>query len=129
MDRYVTVLFLSILGVSPVLLAGCGSSTNAPAPESAPAIAAKPDVIITVDGVQHACVVALYSEPYGSTIPCTDVIPFLRDELKVPSGAVYDLRTTATVDPAEVLKVRANLTDAGYRFIGGHSTVPTQSGR
>jgi hypothetical protein len=128
-NRYVTALFTSIIGVSPALLPGCGSSTNAPAPQSAPAIAAKPDVIITVDGVQHACVVALYSEPYGNNIPCTDVIPFLRDELKVPSGAVYDLRTIATVDQAEVLKVRADLKDAGYRFIGGHSTVPTQSGR
>jgi hypothetical protein len=108
-----------------LLLVACGSSSNAPAPQPAPqtppALVAKPDVIITVDGVQHACVVALYSEPHGSSIPCSDLIPFLRDELRVPNGAVYDLRTTPPVDQAEVLKVHANLKDAGYAFIGGHS--------
>jgi hypothetical protein len=120
-NRYVAALFALIWAASAASLAGCGSSTNAPAPETAPTIAAKPDVTITVDGVQHACIVALSSEPQGSSIPCTDVIAFLRDELKVPSGAIYDLRTTPPVDAAEVLKVRANLKDAGYRFIGGHS--------
>ncbi len=119
MDRYVIAGLSSILVAGQALLAGCGSSTNAPAPVSAPLIAAKPDVIITVDGMQHACVVALYSEPQGSTTPCADVIRFLRDELRVPSGAVYDLRATPTLDQAEVLKVRAALKDAGYRFIGG----------
>lgn len=121
MNRYVMALFASIITASPALLAGCGSSpppTTAPAPPSAPPIAAKADVIITIDGVQHACVVALYNEPYGNTIPCSDVLPFVRNELRVPSGAVYELRTTGTVDPAEVLKVKANLKDAGYRFIG-----------
>jgi hypothetical protein len=127
MNRCVTALSALMMVCSTAMLAGCGSSTNAPAPQTAPmsqaapVIAAKPDVIVTVDGVQHACVVALSSEPQGSTIPCSDVIAFLRDELRVPSGAIYDLRTTPPVDAAEVLKVRANLKDAGYRFIGGHS--------
>jgi hypothetical protein len=111
--RYITALCL--------MLAGCGSSSNTPVPETAARIKANPDVIITVDDVQHACIVALSSEPQGSSIPCSDVIAFLRDELKVPSGAIYDLRTTPNADQAEVLRVRANLNDAGYRFIGGHS--------
>jgi hypothetical protein len=121
MNRCVAALSTLVMVWGATLLAGCGSSTNAPAPETAPVIAAKPDVIVTVDGVQHACVVALSSEPQGSTIPCSELIAFLRDELKVPSGAIYDLHTTPPVDAAEVLKVRANLKDAGYRFIGGHS--------
>jgi hypothetical protein len=124
-NRYVTALFPSTLVSVALLLAACGSSSNAPAPQPAsqttPALVAKPDVIITVDGTQHACVVALYSEPHGSSIPCTDLIPFLRDELRVPNGAVYDLRTTPGVDNAEVLKVHASLKDAGYAFVGGHS--------
>jgi hypothetical protein len=120
-NRYFTALFSSLWVSGAALLVGCGSSSNAPAPETAPVIAAKADVVITVDGVQHACVVALPSEPQGSSIPCTDVIAFLRDELRVPSGAIYDLRTTPPVDAAEVIKVRASLKDAGYRFIGGHS--------
>ncbi len=112
--------FSTILIGPPALLAGCGSATNAPNPVSAPLIAAKPDAIITVDGAQHACVVALPSEPQGSTIACTDMIAFLRDELKVPSGALCDLRATPTADQAEMVKVRTSLKDAGYRFIGGH---------
>jgi hypothetical protein len=123
-NRYSAALFSPALVSVAMLLAACGSSTNAPAPQppqSAPAMLAKPDIVITVDGVQHACVVALYGEPNGSSIPCTDLIAFLRDELRVPSGAVYELRTTPTADQAEVLKVRTSLKDAGYAFIGGHS--------
>jgi hypothetical protein len=124
MNRYSGALLLPALASMAMLLGACGSSTNAPAPlppQSASATAAKPDIIITVDGLQHACVVALYEEPNPNSIPCTDLIPFLRDELRVPSGAVYDLRTTPTADQAEVLKVRTSLKDAGYAFIGGHS--------
>jgi hypothetical protein len=102
-----------------LLLSGCGSSSNAPAPANA-AFAEKPDVIITFDGERHTCVVALYSEPQGSLIPCADIIPFMRDELRLASGSVYDTRTIAKVDPAEVGKTTQNLNEAGYRFIGGH---------
>lgn len=107
------------ISVPLLLLAGCGSSNNAPAPVSA-AIAAKPDVTITFDGQRHACVVALSSETQGSIVPCADVIPFMRDELRVASGSVYDTRTIAKFDEAEVAKTTQNLKDAGYRFIGGH---------
>ena len=44
---------LILIMAMPLLLAGCGSSTNTPAPGAAsvtPPIADKPDVIITVDG-------------------------------------------------------------------------------
>jgi hypothetical protein len=119
-NRFVTVLFSSTLASAAVQLAACGSSTNAPAPQAAQTastLVAKPDVIITVDGTQHACVVALYNEPHGNSIPCADLIPFLRDELRVTNGAVYDLHTTPPVDKDEVLKVHANLKDAGYAFI------------
>jgi hypothetical protein len=104
---------------APLLLIGCGSSNNAAAPVSA-AIAAKPDVIITFDGERHTCVVALLSEAQGSIVPCTDVIPFMRDELRLASGSIYDTRTIAKADAAEVAKTTQNLKDAGYRFIGGH---------
>ena len=76
-------------------------------------------MIITLDGVRHACVVALYNEALGSTIPCRDVVPFVRDELRVPSGSIYDIRTVANVDEAEITRVGASLKAAGYRFIGG----------
>jgi len=104
---------------APLLLMGCGSPANPPA-SAPPAIAAKPDVIVTFDGERHSCVVALYSEAQGSMVPCTDIVPFIRDELKVASGSIYDTRTIAPVDAAEVAKTTQNLKAAGYRFIGGH---------
>ena len=99
-------------------LSACGSGTHAPA--AAAPIAGKPDVIISFDGANHACIVALYTEPQGSTIPCADLIPFLKDELRLPSGAVYDTRTIANADESEVAKTIRTLDAAGYRFIGGH---------
>jgi hypothetical protein len=103
---------------APLVLFGCGSS-NSPEPVSA-AIAAKPDVIITFDGERHSCVVALFSEAQGSLVPCAVIIPFMRDELRLANGSIYDTRTIAKVDEAEVAKTTQSLKDAGYRFIGGH---------
>jgi hypothetical protein len=95
------------------LLAACGSS-DAPGGASA----AKADVTVTVDGVHHACIVALSTEGQGSSIDCAAVVAFLKDELRVPSGAVYDLRTIPEASKAEVAAVPANLKGAGYRFVG-----------
>ena len=103
---------------APLLATGCGSSSNAPAPAPA-ATAAKPDVIITFDGERHTCLVALSSEAQGSIVPCADVIPFMRDELRLASGSIYDTRVIAKADEAEVAKTTRNLKDAGYRFFGG----------
>lgn len=97
-------------------LFGCGSGGNAPT--SAAPIAAKPDVFITFDGANQACLVALYSEPQGSTIPCAEVVPFLKDELRLPSGSIYDTRATGKADEAEMAKTTRTLNEAGYRFIG-----------
>jgi|ERR1700689_1470581 hypothetical protein len=96
-----------------MLLTGCGPSA------SAPPIASKPNVIVTLDGKTHACVVALYSETNGSSIACADVVPFVRDELRLPKRSIYDIRTISKVDDAEVAKVGASLKGAGYRYIGG----------
>lgn len=104
--------------IAAFCLSGCGSSNEAAA--VSPAIAAKPDVNISFDGASHQCIVALYTEPQGSTIACADLIPFLRDELRLPSGSIYDTHLTAKVDAAEVAKTTQSLKDAGYRFIGGH---------
>jgi hypothetical protein len=102
-----------------LLLAGCGPSAVPPS------IAARPDVIITLDGKHHACVVALYSEAQGSKISCDDVVPFVRDELRLKSGAIYDIRIIPDVDEAETARVGASLNGAGYRFIGGHAMSAT----
>ncbi len=96
-----------------ILLVGCGSS-SAP-----PKIAERPDVIITLDGKRHACVVALDKEPQGSTVACKEAVSFVKDELRVQRGSIYDIRTVANVDDTEIASVRAALNDAGYRFIGG----------
>jgi hypothetical protein len=108
-------------GMILLSLAGCGQSANTP---GSPPTAAKPDVIITVDGERHACVVALYSEPQGSAIPCADVVPFVKDELRLASGSSYDIRTIPKVDEEQVTTVEASLKGAGYRFIGGAGKLP-----
>jgi hypothetical protein len=97
-----------------VLLAGCGRTANEPVP-APPSIAAKPGVTITFDGARHACVVALSRESQGSIISCNDVVPFVRDELRLPSGSTYDVRATPEMDKAERADVEAHLRDAGYR--------------
>jgi hypothetical protein len=107
-----------------IFLAGCGPAANTPVAASPP-IAARPDVIVTLDGQRHACVVALYSEAQGSAISCDEVVPFVRDELRVPSGAIYDIRTISDVDEAEIAKVEASFKGAGYRFIGGPHALST----
>jgi hypothetical protein len=109
-----------VLAISvPLLLIACGSSDNAATPVRA-AMTANPAAIITFDGERRMCVVALSSEAQGSIIPCADVVPFLRDELRLASGSIYDTRTTGKFDAAEVAKTTQSLKDAGYRFNGGH---------
>ena len=102
-----------LLGLIPILLVGCGSS-NTP-----PKLAERPDVIITLDGKRHTCVVALEKEPQGSTVPCKEAVSFVKDELRVPGGSIYDVHIIANVDNAEIASVRDALNGAGYRFIGG----------
>lgn len=107
--------------VIAIPLAGCGSSTEAPASyQGPPLIAAKADVIVTLDGKQHVCVVALNNEQQGNNIACDDVVAFVKDELRLPSGSVYDIHGDKDADKAEVARVAAGLKGAGYRFIGGH---------
>lgn len=110
------------VGICAMLLAcaclsGCGSSNEGPA--LAPPIAAKPDVNITFGGANHMCVVALYSEQQGSTIPCAELVQFMKDELRLGTGAIYDTHG-ADADPAEAAAASKNLQAAGYRFLGGH---------
>jgi hypothetical protein len=99
-----------------VLLAGCGKSTGTP---SAAPIASRPDVTVTFDGKRRKCIVALSTEAQGSTISCDDIIPFVKDELRLPSGSKYDIRTSSEVDENELAKARASLNSAGYRSAGG----------
>jgi hypothetical protein len=111
----VRILVLLTSGVLFAWLAACGPSANTPGSNTA----AKPDVIITLDGEHHACVVALYNEPQGSAVSCADVVAFVRDELRVASGSTYDIRTIAKADEAGRAAVEASLQAAGYRFVGG----------
>jgi type IV pilus biogenesis protein CpaD/CtpE len=100
------------------LLAGCGRPSNSPG--TPPTAAAKPDIIVTVDVEHNACVVAKYGEPTGSTIGCAEVVPFVRDELRVQDGSSYELRGP-TADAPETNTVKAALDGAGFRYVGGPS--------
>ena len=97
-------------------LAGCGKSTST---SESPRIASRPDVTVKVDAKRRKCIVALSSETQGSTISCDEVVPFVKDELRLPPGSIYDLGAASGGDDAEIAKVRTNLNNAGYRFIGG----------
>jgi hypothetical protein len=66
-------------------------------------------------GEHHTCVAALSSVAQGSAIACDDVVAFVRDELRVPSGSIYDIRTVPNVEQADVAKVEASLKAGGYR--------------
>ncbi len=119
MHRHITARFASIVVCSAALLAACGSSNNTAAPVRA-AMTANPAAIITFDGERHMCVVALSSEAQGSIVPCAETVQFLRDELRLASGAIYDTRTIGAFDAAEMAKTMRALDQAGYRFNGGH---------
>lgn len=107
---------LCMMTVVLALLAGCGRSSNPTS--SPPTAAAKPDIVVRVDGEHHACVVAKYGEPTGSTIGCADVVPFVRDELRVRDGSSFELRGPAAVDTVEANRVKAALDGAGFRCVG-----------
>lgn len=96
------------------VLVGCGQSSNTPESSFADS---KPDVTVTFDAQRHKCVVALSKEAQGSTVPCAEVVAFVEEELRLPQGSVYALRTPAGADAAEVATIRAALNGAGYRFI------------
>jgi len=91
------------------LLAGCGRSSDS----------AKSDVIVKIDGAHHACLVALNSEAQANSISCDDVVSFVRDELRLPKGSIYDMRTIGDVDAAQKSKIKTALDGAGYRSPGG----------
>jgi hypothetical protein len=103
--------------LAAVLFSACGPSSGT----SSGRLAEKANVTITFDGKRHACVVALSTETLGSTISCADLIPFLSEQLRLQSGAVYDIQTVAPVDDAGMAQAAASLKRAGYRFIGGRN--------
>jgi hypothetical protein len=97
-----------------VLLPGCGksgTSSSAAAP-----IGSRPDVTVTFDGKRRKCVVALASEAQGSAISCDDVVSFVKEELRLPSGSICDIRRSSDEDEGEIAKVRTSLNSAGYRI-------------
>jgi hypothetical protein len=112
----ITLRTLLASPVVAVLLAGCGPSASTDTK-----IAERADVTIAVDGKHHDCVVALDKEAQGSSIPCAEVVPFLRDQLRLQGGSVYDVHIIPGIDAAEMAGLGASLKGAGYRFIGGRN--------
>jgi hypothetical protein len=101
----VTTRLAAFCASAGILLAACGS----PQPQR------KVDVTVTLDDEHHVCNIALSKEALASSVACGDVVSFLRDELRLPGGAVYDLRSDQKADSAELATIAANLKAAGYR--------------
>jgi hypothetical protein len=99
--------------LAAVLFAACGHSSGTSK------IAERADVNITLDSERHACVVALEQELQGSTVKCDEVVPFLKDELRLKEGSIYDVRIPRDFDQGQMARLGKSLTGAGYRFIGG----------
>jgi hypothetical protein len=99
------------------VVAACGASNNAPT-SVLPQSANKADVLVTLDSVHHECMVTLSKEEHGNSIACGDIIPFLKDELRLPTGATFDVRTTQEVSKADSGNLRKSLSAAGYRSVG-----------
>jgi hypothetical protein len=95
-----------------MLLVACGKSGS---PSGSASAARQPDVTVKIDGTRHKCIVALAGEKQGNVIPCDDVVSFVKEELRVPGGSIYDIATVSAVDEASTTKVRAALDGAGYR--------------
>ncbi len=108
-------MFLRAPILTVLLLAGCGHSSGA----SMPKIAERADVSITLDSERHACVVALDREQQGSTVKCGEVVPFLKEELRLKEGSIYDIRIPRGFDEGQMARLAADLNGARYRFIGG----------
>jgi len=94
-----------------LMLSGCGKSgsTSGAATEGR-----KPDVTVKVDGARHKCMVTLAGEANGSSVACDDVVSFVREELRVPSGSIVDIAAVAGAADVETTKVRAAFDGAGY---------------
>ncbi|MGD0492082.1 MAG: hypothetical protein ABSC32_11075 [Steroidobacteraceae bacterium] len=95
-----------------ILLAACGKSTTGQEP--AP-VASRPDLTVTFDGKRRKCIVALAGEAQGSSISCDELVPFVKDELRLPSGSIYDIQANSDADEGEIARIRANMNGAGYR--------------
>jgi hypothetical protein len=98
-------------------LVGCGHSVPSPIQATSPA--PTPDVIVTMDGPHHTCVVAKYNEMHSQAIDCTAVASYFRDELGLSGGTFYDLRTIPDVSEVDMTYLQASLGSAGYHLIGG----------
>ena len=78
----------------------------------------KADVLITFNGPKNICEVALV----GATpkpLPCTQVVSYLVNDLKLPKGALFDVKTIPDVNVSEYESVMAALKTAGYNLTPG----------
>ena len=114
-----------VFAAASILVAACGSRSAEPATDaSSPSSSEKADVTIVVEGASHACVVSLASEAQGSSIPCKEVIAFIKEQLRVASGSSYDLRLRGA-EEADAVALRLSLRDAGYRPWSGRNSGAT----
>jgi hypothetical protein len=92
-----------------VVIANCLSCVYAGDGDSS-----KPAFILTFDGPAHACRVTLSDTSVTKAMPCSQVVLYLSNELKLPKGSSFDWRTITDVDEHEYTQTLKALTEAGY---------------
>jgi hypothetical protein len=103
----------ALIALIGTVLTACGASNDAGSPGSPSKGHA--DVTVTMGDGPHVCNVALAQEAQASSVACGEVVAFIRDELRLPSGAVVELRADRTTDAGALAAVSASLNSAGYR--------------
>jgi hypothetical protein len=73
----------------------------------------KAEVVVILS--KNGCEVALADGTQRRTMACAEVVSYLTSTLKMPRGALFELKTIPDVDEAEFDRLRSGLKAAGYK--------------
>src|SRR5262249_30213906 len=75
---------------------------------------AKPHFIVTFNGPAHNCQVASNDGSVSPSMPCSKVLLYVVNDLKLPKGSYFDWRTITDVDEHEFADTLKGLKVAGF---------------
>jgi hypothetical protein len=92
-----------------VVIASCLSCVHAADGDST-----KAAFILIFDGPVHACQVTSSGTSVTKAMPCSQVLPYLINELRLPKGSYFDWWTITDVDEHEYTQTLKALAEGGY---------------